>query len=187
MSIFYGEHRFFGQPKVQEAYNIINFWWKTASLKYLVPWMLIHPTSDLNTYRARPARSSPASLDCTSNFQRWYLSGLLPTKRIDFISRKMNRCYLISKGWLTRKLIDDLIFKFSWDDGSLKFRAKISWFDVHKDLRETEEEKNSWNYYGMHTYMLCQLEHYGCFWILLSKRYLIQISILGTNMHHVYI
>ena len=88
----------------------------------------------------------------------------------------MNRCYLISKGWLTRKLIDDLIFKFSWDDGSLKFRAKISWFDVHKDLRETEEEKNSWNYYGMHTYMLCQLEHYGCFWILLSKKYLIQIS-----------
>ena len=108
-------------------------------------------------------------------------------KRIDFISRKMNRCYIISKGWLTRKLIDDLIFKFSWDDGSLKFRAKISWFDVHKDLRETEEEKNSWNYYGMHTYMLCQLEHYGCFWILLSKKYLIQISILGTNMHHVHI
>ena len=25
MSIFHGEHRFFGQPKVQEAYNIINF------------------------------------------------------------------------------------------------------------------------------------------------------------------
>ena len=76
----------------------------------------------------------------------------------------MNRCYLISKGWLTRKLIDDLIFKFSLDDGSLKFRAKISWFDVHKDLRETEEEKNSWNYYGMHTYMLCQLHFAFTFW-----------------------
>ena len=49
MSIIHGENRFFGPPKVQEAYNVTNFLFlmESSILKKLVPWMLKSPLTSV--------------------------------------------------------------------------------------------------------------------------------------------
>ena len=53
MSIFRVDNGVLGQPKVQEAYNIIIFWFlmEKTSWKYLIPWMLKTPlTSQFSNF-----------------------------------------------------------------------------------------------------------------------------------------
>ena len=117
MSIFHGENRFFGPPKVQEAYNIINFWFlmENSILKNLAPWMLKSPlTFVLKSIQSRFREAFDESGDdlktCQENISFRLINRVLFSKDIYFVAFKLfifsphqSNCQLVFEK--TRKII----------------------------------------------------------------------------------